>query len=136
MGDLNLNGPLNLAGMLVLKDKVKVGGVEALVEPDAAGTAAAPVVLPPPPASPLDVGLDVGVIKSFNQTVKAGQKPLVALGLVMQGNTPTWPGMMLPSSVNTGASAVTVNHVAINVQGDSAIIFPVGASVTFSTSGQ
>ena len=137
MGNLTLKGRLNLVGNLTLKDKVLVETAEALVEltpTPGKGHGKAPLVnLPPPPAGPADPGLDVTVINSFNKTVKAGAKPIVVLGMVMQGNIPSWPGMVLPSTVNT---MVTINHVAINVVGDSAVIFPSGGSASLSTSGQ
>jgi hypothetical protein len=139
MGDLTLNGRLNLAGSLTLKDKVLVETAEALVEltptPGQGHGQAPPVNLPPPPVGPADPGLDVTIVNSFNKTVKAGTKPIVALGMVMQGDLspPLWPGMVLLSTVNT---TVTINHVAINVVGDSAVIFPSGGSASLSTSGQ
>ena len=34
----------------------------------------------------------VNVIVSFNLTIKAGTKPIVAQGMCMQGSTPSWPG--------------------------------------------
>ena len=141
MADLTLKGTLNLMGNLTLKGdsggKVKVNGVEILVEVPA-GTMPAqgnapPVILPPPPASPSDPAPFVDVVNSFNRTVMVGSKPAVALGMVMQGSSPTWPGMVQPSSVN---ATVTINHVAINVVGDMATIFPSGGSATFSGSGQ
>ena len=55
-GGSGAKGTLDLSGMLSLKasgGKVKAGGLEVLVE-QASGTAAAPVLLPPPPASPGD----------------------------------------------------------------------------------
>ena len=137
MGTLDLKGPLNLAGTLTLKDTLTISGKKALVQVDKTGTAP-PVILPPPPATPLDEGQDVSIIASFNQTVKAGSNAIVALGMVMQGTHPrkTWPGMMLPSSANTGPGKVTINNLAINVEGDQAVIFPSGGSATFNTSGQ
>jgi hypothetical protein len=140
VGDLKLSGNLNLQGTLTLNDRVLIDGTPALVQlsapsdpPHASG--APPVVIPPPPASPADPGPTVWVINSFNQTVKAGNKPLVTQGMAMQGATPTWPGMVLPSTGNP-ASGVKVNMIPINVEGDKAIIFPSGASVALSTSGQ
>lgn len=145
MADLVLKGTLNLQGMLTLAGasggKVKVGdaGFEALVEvlpsDPAQSSSAPPVMLPPPPASPATVSTQVWIINSFNKTVKAGQKAIVALGMVMQGDpgAPIWPGMMQPSS---GNPTVTINHVAINVVNDMAAIFPSGGMATFSSSGQ
>jgi uncharacterized Zn-binding protein involved in type VI secretion len=72
------------------------------------------------------------VISSFNKTVKIGTKPIVALGMVMQGNIPSWPGMVLPSKGNT--DPVTVNHVPVNVVGDQAVIFPTGAPADLNAS--
>jgi hypothetical protein len=138
MADLTLKGVLNLIGTLQLNPdggKVLIGdaGLEALVE-EATGTAAPPVIQPPPPASPIDVVTDVQVISSFNKTVMAHGKNLVALGIVMQGANPTWPGMMLPSVGNTGP--VTINGVPINVANDQATIFPSGGVGTLTQSGQ
>jgi hypothetical protein len=53
---------------------------------------------------------------------------------VMQGSTPTWPGMVLPSQGNTGP--VTVNRIPMNVVGDQAVIFPSGGTASLGTSGQ
>jgi hypothetical protein len=142
LGDLVLKGNLNLMLNLRLKGdggKVLIGAHEALVEltppgdPEQ-GTSPAPVLIPPPPAAPADSGLKVWVVKSFNSTVLADTRPIVALGMVMQGLTPTWPGMMLPSSGNT--ETVTINHLPINVVNDKAILFPNGASAPLTTSGQ
>ena len=65
MADLKLKGLLNLLGNLKLNPqggKVLIGdaGLEALVE-NAAGQAAPPVLIPPPPASPTDPGTGVKV---------------------------------------------------------------------------
>ncbi len=145
MAGLKLEGSLNLMGDLTLDasgGKVTVGGVEALVQVDARtkqsqGTAP-PVILPPPPAPPLDEMPNVWVVNSFNQTIKVGAAPGVALGMVMEGGksgSPTWPGMMLPSTGNTGP--VTANGVPVNVVGDQALIFPTGAPATLNlNSGQ
>ena len=136
MGDLKLKGTLNLKGNLTLKDKVLVEGEEALVvlQPGKKhGDAGAPVILPPPPAAPIDQGTPVVIIVSLNQTVKAKDKVIVTMGMVMQGNTSIWPGMVLPSTKNSG---VTINFIPINVKGDQAIIFPSGGSANFSESGQ
>jgi hypothetical protein len=137
MANLTLKGTLNLLGKLDLNPdggKVLIGdaGLEALVE-NAEGQAP-PVILPPPPAAPSDPGPTVKVISSFNKTVTAGGKNLVALGIVMQGNIPSWPGMMLPSAGNTGP--VTINGIPINVQQDQATIFPSGGVASFAQSGQ
>ena len=145
MADLTLKGTLNLMGNLTLKGdsggKVKIGdsGLEALVQvtpsdpPQCSG--APPVILPPPPAAPLAPQPTVWIVNSFNPTVMAGSKAIVALGMVMQGQSgaPLWPGMVLPS---TGNPTVTINHIPINVVGDMAIIFPSGGSAAFSSSGQ
>jgi hypothetical protein len=145
MADLTLKGTLNLTGpTLTLQGasggKVKIGdaGLEALVEVLPTGTAqgaAPPVILPPPPASPLQPQPDVWIVNSFNKTVKAGTKPLVAQGMAMQGlsGAPMWPGMVLPSA---GNPTVTVNHVPVNVVNDQAAIFPSGGTAVFTSSGQ
>jgi hypothetical protein len=138
MADLTLKGMLNLLGNLELNPdggKVLIGdaGLEALVE-DATGTAAPPVIQPPPPGLPIDDGTDVQVISSFNKTVTAQGKNIVALGIVMQGSKPAWPGMMLPSVGNTGP--VTINGVPINVANDQATVFPSGGVGTLAESGQ
>jgi hypothetical protein len=132
MGTLALSGTLDFAGMLNLGDKVTVGGAEALVVSSSQqGTAPGPVLIPPPPAGPANPNVDVHVIVSFNQTVKAGPNAIVTQGMVMQGQQ--WPGMVLPSSANP---TVTVNHIAMNVVNDQAIILPSGMSVQLTTSGQ
>lgn len=142
LGDLNLKGTLNLTGVLKLNPsggKVLVGGKEALVVLGLAqgkkhGDAAAPVVQPPPPAAPINMGLDVVVFVSFNQTVKAGNAAIVTQGMAMQGSpAQIWPGMVQPSTNN---STVKINHLAVNVQGDTAVVFPSGGSATLNTSGQ
>jgi hypothetical protein len=135
MGNLNLSGPLNLLGTLDLKDKVLVSNVEALVEADNTGTAP-PVILPPPPAGPSNPAPQVSIVTSFNKTITANGKAIVAQGLVMQGSPKQWPGMVLPSTANTGPSAVNANGLPINVVGDQAIVFPSGGSASFSQSGQ
>lgn len=135
MGDLKLTGPLNLMGNLTLEDKVFVGGTEVLVQANNIGQAP-PVILPPPPASPTDPAPQVSVIVSFNLTVKAKTKPIVAQGMLMQGSTPSWPGMVLPSNANTGPTAVKANGLPMNVVGDQGVVFPSGGSATFNSSGQ
>lgn len=139
MADLVLKGMLDFRGNLTLKasgGKVKVGGAEVLVEltPGSKHGMAPPVIMPPPPASPADPGTNVVIINSLNKTVMAGGKPIVTMGMAMQGNNPMWPGMVLPSMGNT--TMVTVNRIAMNVVGDKAIIFPSGGSASFDTSGQ
>jgi len=148
MADLLLSGPLNLMGNLTLKasdgGKVKVGGSEVLVEvvapTDPNHGTAPPVILPPPPALPTDPGPNVWVINSLNKTVKVGNppsRPIVTQGMVTQGQTPTWPGMVLPSQKNSGPTAVTVNRIPINVLGDQAVIFPSGGTAMLNVnSGQ
>ena len=140
MADLTLEGPLDLMGTLTLEGggggKVKVGTKEALVEVLPADppqcTDASPVLMPPP--APTFPQPTVWIISSFNQTVKAGTKSLVAMGMAMQGqNAAPWPGMVLPSSNNT---SVTVNSVPVNVVDDMAVIFPSGGTAKFSASGQ
>lgn len=145
MADLTLTKTLNLTGNLTLQPpsggKVKIGdaGLEALVEAAPSdppqSSAAPPVILPPPPASPLQPQPTVWIVNSFNKTVKAGAKPIVALGMAMQGQSgsPLWPGMVLPSA---GNATVTINGVPANVVNDSAVIFPSGGSAAFSASGQ
>lgn len=141
MADLVLKGTLELHGLLTLKasgGKVKVQADEVLVElPPAPGNkhGSAPIVnLPPPPAGPINTGMDVVVFNSFNKTVMAGNKAIVAMGLVLQGLPPMWPGMLLPSQKN---SSVTINQLKINVKGDQAIIFPSGGTANLTdNSGQ
>ncbi len=140
MGDLKLKGMLNLKGLLKLNPsggKVLVGGKPALVVLPLGqkhGDAAAPVIQPPPPATPIDTGLDVVVFVSFNQTVTAGGKAIVTQGMVMQGKpSPVWPGMVQPSTNNP---TVKINNLAVNVEGDMAVVFPSGGTATLSTSGQ
>lgn len=142
MANLDLKGPLDLAGDLTLQGdsggKVTIGGVEVLVERMPADRpahgSAPPVIVPPPPGAPADVGPFVNVINSFNKLVKVGTKAAVAQGMVMQGNTPMWPGLVLPTQNNS--PPVTASGLPINVVGDQAVVFPSGASVTLSQSGQ
>ena len=149
MAGLKLKGPLNLAGKLTLGgsgDKVTAGDseLEMLVQVNALADSnqgsAPPVILPPPPAAPLDEVPKLWVVSSFNQMVTIGAKPVVALGMVMEGGKagpPTWPGMMLPSQGNGGPKAVTINHVPVNVRNDQAVIFPTGApAILGASSGQ
>lgn len=143
MADLTLKGTLNLMGDLTLTPppggKLKIGdaGLEALVEAQPTGppqcSAASPVMLPPPPAGPLQPQPTAWIVSSFNKTVKARDKHIVALGMAMQGLAPAplWPGMLLP-----GSATVTINHVPINVKNDQAVIFPSGGSAAFGESGQ
>ena len=131
MGQLNLTGKLDLLGTVALRDKVLVNGVEALVEL-AKGQAPA-VILPPPPAGPIDAVTDVQVVASFNKTITAGGRAIVTQGMTLEGKAPTWPGMVLPSSAN---QTVTANGAAINVKGDKGITFPNGGQSVFSNSGQ
>jgi len=137
MAGLNLTGPLDLGGMLNLTGgKITVGKLEVLVPSTPPGDpehgTGAPVPLPPP--APIDVGAKVWVLSSFNATVTANGKPIVAQGMCIQGNTPTWPGMVQPSTNNV--APVTINHIAINVVGDLATILPTGAPAPLSKSGQ
>ena len=145
MADLTLTGTLNLAGSLTLTPppggKLKIGdaGLEALVEAQPTGppqcSKAPPVMLPPPPAGPLQPQPDAWIVSSFNNTVTVRGKYIVALGMAMQGQpgAPLWPGMLLPS---IGNPKVTVNRVPINVKDDQAVIFPSGGSAAFDKSGQ
>lgn len=142
MGDLKLKGTLNLLGVLKLNPaggKLLVGGKEALVVLPLTGThgkAAPPVLLPPPPAKPLNEGVDVVVFVSLNQTVTVGSAnaAVVTQGMLMQGNPPrVWPGMVQPSTNN---ATVKINHIAVNVQGDMGVVFPSGGTATLNTSGQ
>jgi hypothetical protein len=141
MADITLKGTLNLVGNLTFDGgKLLIGnaGLEALVEvlpsDPAQCTAAPPVMLPPPPAGPAFPQPTVWIVSSFNKTVKAKTKAVVALGMAMQGqNAAPWPGMVLPSS---GNPTVTVNGIPINVVNDQAVIFPSGGSAAFATSGQ
>ena len=137
MGDLVLKGTLNLQGTLKLiadGGKVKAGAQEVLVK-DVEGKGTAPVLIPPPPLSPVDQGLKVVVVVSFNQTVTAGGKAIVAQGMCFQGDSgPIWPGMVQASTVNSGVKA---NNIPMNVVGDQATILPTGAPAMFSSaSGQ
>jgi hypothetical protein len=142
MAGLTLKGTLNLMGTLDLKGgKIKIGdaGLEALIEvtpsDPAQCSSAPPVILPPPPAPPLQPQPTVWIVNSFNKTVTANSKSIVALGMAMQGQSgsPLWPGMVLPSS---GNATVTITHIPINVVNDMAIIFPSGGSASFNASGQ
>ncbi len=146
MADLELSGLLDLSDNLSLAadgGKVVIDGKEVLVEQTPSTRPAhsgggVPVILPPPPAVPTDPGPFVNVINSFNKTVKIGGKAIVAQGMAMQGggtsSALTWPGMVLPSQGNTGP--VTCNKLPVNVMGDMALIFPMGAPASFDASGQ
>ena len=144
MADLLLSGILNFTGTLDLVGDgglVKVNNVEVLVEVgrgaagQAHGQAPAPVPIPPPPAAPSDPGLDVWIFKSFNATVTAGGKHIVAQGMCAQGNPgmATWPGMVQPSILNP---TITINNIPMNVKGDLGTILPTGAPVPFTAHGQ
>lgn len=140
MADLNLQGTLNLQGLLRLNPaggKLTVGRVEALVEvlptETPHSTSAPPVIQPPPPAAPTDPGTTVYVINSLNKSVTVGGRNIVTQGMVLQGNVPTWPGMVLPSIQN---ATVTINRIPINVVGDQAMVFPPGGLAVLSNSGQ
>jgi hypothetical protein len=141
MADLLLAGMLNLKGTLKLSgDLVKANSLEVLVTGQRGagpthGNAPAPVPIPPPPAAPSDPGVGVWIFQSFNSTVTAGGKKIVAQGMCAQGNpgTATWPGMVQPSIGNPG---VTINNIPINVKNDMGIILPTGAPVTFTEHGQ
>jgi hypothetical protein len=145
MGNLILSGQLNLTGKLKLvgRDggKVTVDEKEVVVETEKGkagfihGQATNPVPIPPPPASPSDPGLDVWIFKSFNQMVTANGKNIVTQGICAQGNagTATWPGLVQLSIEN---SSVTINHIFINVVGDSCTILPTGAPVEIKESRQ
>ena len=141
MADLTLKGPLDLMGNLTFKPggggKLMIGSAEALVEAlpsdPPQSSAAPPVMLPPPPVGPAFPQPTVWIVSSFNKTVKAQSKNIVALGMAMQGppGAPVWPGMMLP-----GSATVTINHLPVNVVNDKAVIFPSGGAATFDVSGQ
>ncbi len=143
MGDLVLSGILNLKGTLSLAGsqggKVKVDALEVLVEvPKGIGPShgqGAPVIQPPPPAVPLDPGIDVWVFQSLNTTVTAGGKNIVTQGICAQGSPllATWPGTVDASTMNP---TVTVNSVLVNVTGDMGTITVNGGTVVFSSSGQ
>jgi len=135
MTDLNLNGQLNLRGSMDLAGqggKVLVNGKDALVE-GASGTG---ILVPLPPQAPQDPGLKATCVSSLGKSITAAGKALVTTGMVLQGDTNSWPGMLTPSTVNSGPSAVTANFLPINVLSDSATVFPNGGSATFDTSNQ
>src|SRR5690606_20188672 len=107
MGDLHLEGPLNLSGQLHLchdGGTLTVNGAEALVE-GATGEALAPVLLPPPPAKPITESLAVEVVASLGKTIDTAGAVVVTTGMVLQGEPRTWPGMVLPSVGNSGPTA-------------------------------
>ena len=141
MADITLKGTLNLVGNLTFDGgKLLIGEakaqalVEVLPSDPPQCSAAPPVMLPPPPLGPTFPQPTVWIVSSFNQTVKAKNKAVVALGMAMQGqNAAPWPGMVLPSS---GNPTVTINGIPINVVNDQAVIFPSGGSAAFNVSGQ
>src|SRR5436305_2348078 len=96
LGDLVLDGMLDFGGNLKVEadgGKVKVGALEVLVEllPGSKHGMAPPVIMPPPPASPIDTGANVVILNSMNKTVMIGTKAIVTMGMAMQGNNPVWP---------------------------------------------
>jgi hypothetical protein len=146
IADLLLSGMLNLMGDLKLAGtgglvKVKKGSTSAAVLVESTrgganqshGQAPAPVPIPPPPATPSELGLDVWIFKSFNSTVTAGGKKIVAQGMCSQGDVgrASWPGMVLPSIKNT-PPGVTINNIPVNIQGDMGVILPTGGPVPFN----
>lgn len=143
-GTLNLSGDLNLSGsgggkVKVVKDMVKDEILVVSGQPT--GTATIPVLQPSPPAipSPLNGGLKVRILQSFNVTVTIANLPVVAQGICLQGDpipptfTQIWPGMVLPSVSN---KTVTISGVPANVKGDRGITLPSGGSINFDDSGQ
>jgi hypothetical protein len=134
-GMLNLKGTLNLAGGLVKANDVEVlvAGQRGVGTPH--GQNPIPVPIPPPPAAPSEPEPGVWIFKSFNSTVTASGKYIVAQGMCAQGRpgTASWPGMVQASMLNQG---VTINKIPINVKGDMGIILPTGAPVTFDQHGQ
>ena|SRR5215213_4177822 len=142
MADLLLSGMLNLKGDLKLAGTdgglVKAKNGPVLVESgrgagQSHGQAPAPVPIPPPPAKPSELGLDVWIFKSFNSTVTAGGKKIVAQGMCAQGDPgrASWPGMVLPS-IKNAPPGVTIKNIPVNVTGDMGVILPTGAPVTFN----
>ena len=139
MADLELNGPLDLMGTIDLVadggGTVLVNGAAALVE-GATGSDGVPVILPTPPASPIDTGTTVECVKSLGAGITASGKTVVTTGMIVQGASKSWPGMITPSTGNTGPHVVTANAVPINVEGDKAVVFPNGGSASFTSNGQ
>jgi hypothetical protein len=143
MGDLLLSGQLNLQGSFNLVADgglVQANGSPVLVTfqrgvGQSHGQATAPVLIPPPPASPSDPGLNVWIFQSFNLTITANNTPIVAQGMCAQGNPglASWPGIVQRSLGNPG---VMINNIPMNVANDLGIILPTGAPVTFTTHGQ
>ena len=132
----NLNGTLDLAGTLALREKVLVGGAEALVVLPARGntkhaTARKPVPIPSE-AQPADPGTDIWIVSSGNRSVLAGAREIVTSGECRQGETAIWPGTVSPSVRNQGVRA---GGTAVCVVGDQGQIDQ-GEQVTFTTSGQ
>lgn len=139
MGDLKLEGPLDLSGSLELNTdggKVRVGEAEVLVllTDHVHGSRAPPVLLPP--NSPVDDGPNVRIIASFNKQVKVNGNDAVVMGVHVQGDKKTWPGMVLPSEKNKGPKSVTVNNLPVNVKNDKGVTLPNGATVKYENSGQ
>lgn len=131
----NLNGTLDLAGTLVLREKVLVGGAEALVvvpEDGATVHGMATVRVPPPPQPSPDPGLAVRIVSSDNESVLAGARAIVTSGTCKQGLRASWPGKVRPSQGNQG---VRIGGTAICVVGDQGDIDR-GGPVVFTTSGQ
>lgn len=135
MADLELAGPLDLRGTLDLVGqggKVLVNGGEALVV--GATGKGVPIFLPP--QAPQGTGPDVECVASLGSGITAAGATVVTTGMVLQGNPRTWPGMLTPSTTNTGPVQVTANVLPVNVVGDTASVFPNGSTATFDGSGQ
>jgi hypothetical protein len=126
----NLSGTLDLAGTLVLREKVLVGGEEALVVLPAGGSPrhgiGVSVENPPFPNPP------VSIISSDNQSVTTGGRAIVTGGTVEQYEKTVHQGTVKPSTKNRG---VRIGGTAICVVGDEGDIEGL-ASVIFMTSGQ
>jgi hypothetical protein len=135
-GRLNLSGALHLTangGHVTVEGKIVLAEVPLQeVKVDNAHASDATAVPLPTPA-PTDLGQCVWICTSFNSSVTVNDTTAVALGTCLQGNQQTWPGMVLPSISNRG---VLIDGIPVNVEGDTGVMLPTGAPVTFRLARQ
>lgn len=142
MADLKLAGMLNLSGDLVLRGdvgKVFANGFEVLVEAPSPNDPHSEQGIPVPltGTSLIDAGTKVFVTKNFNSAVMIESAYVITMGITAQGDTPTWPGFVLPSVKNkSGEGIVTVNNIPINVKDDISITLPNGGTAKLTETHQ
>lgn len=137
MADLILKGSLNLTGKLDLAStdggKIKVDDNEVLVATSDKPYNNSGTPVPLPPNAPVDTGINVYLKKTFNSDVTANGVAIVTMGIIAQGNTPTWPGLVLPSINNL---TVRISTVQINVVNDKSVTLPNGGMTILDISNQ